>query len=233
MAVEQSSFKPKAIIFDLLTGLLDSWSVWDASTPSGTAEEGLRWRQQYLAITFGSTTYGPGSTYEEFVARAASESGIPSSAPAALLKNWSNLSAWPEVGDTLRRLRAKGYLLGVVTNCSKELGHAAVRNAEKAAEEAGGEGAGVWTFDAAITAEEAEWYKPALQAYHSILSLLADGSVRPEEVLFVAGSAGDVEGATKAGFRVVWNNHLGLERKGEVVPLREARSLDEALKDFL
>lgn len=228
-----SSTRPKIILFDLLTGLLDSWTVWDAATPSGTSAEGRKWRQQYLTVTYGSTTYGPGSTYEELVARAAAESRLPPSAPETLVKTWNSIKAWSEVGPVLRSLRAKGYLLGVVTNCSKEMGHAAVRNAEKSAEEAGDESEGSWRFDAAITAEETGWYKPSLQAYHAILPLLGDGNVKPEDVLFVAGSAGDVEGATKAGFRVVWNNHVGLERKGEVVPLREGRTLTEALTDFL
>ncbi|KAF2438568.1 HAD-like protein [Karstenula rhodostoma CBS 690.94] len=229
MTTPPSPPNPKAIIFDLLTGLLDSWTLWDASTPTGTSLEGRKWRKQYLEVTFGSTVYGPGSTYEELVARSAGESGLPNSAPEALLQNWKDLTAWPEVGRVLRALREKGYLLGVVTNCSKKLGHAAVRNAEKAAE---GAGEGTWKFDAAVTAEETGWYKPAVQAYHGILPLLGEG-VRPEDVLFVAGSAGDVVGATKAGFRVVWNNHVGLERKGDVLPLREGKSLDEALRDFL
>jgi 2-haloacid dehalogenase len=226
------AFRPKAIIFDLLTGLLDSWTIWDASTPTGTPAEGRKWRKQYLEATFGSTVYGPGSTYEELVARSAAESGLPSSAPETLLQNWKDLKAWPEVGRVLRELREKGYLLGIVTNCSKELGHVAVRNAEKAAEEVDSARERRWKFDAAITAEESGWYKPALQAYHRILPLLGK-DLKPEEVLFVAGSAGDVVGATKAEFRVVWNNHVGLEKKGDVLPLREGKSLDEALQDYL
>lgn len=55
----------------------------------------------------------------------------------------------------------------------------------------------------------------------------------PEEVLFVAGSSGDVGGAANAGMRVVWNNHIDLEPQGGAVPLREGKSLDEALADFL
>lgn len=228
MTAPDSPSRPKAIVFDLLTGLLDSWSIWDASTPTGTSLEGRKWRKQYLEVTFGSTVFAPGSTYEELVARSAVESGLPPSAPEALLRNWKNIEAWPEVGRALRELREKGYLLGVVTNCSKELGQQAVRIAEKAA----GDGDESWKFDAAVTAEETGWYKPALQAYHGILPLLGE-DVTPENVLFVAGSAGDVVGATKASFRVVWNNHVGLERKGDVLPLREGKSLNEALQDFL
>ena len=35
-----------AVIFDLLTGLMDSWSLWNAV--AGDAETGQRWRHHYL-----------------------------------------------------------------------------------------------------------------------------------------------------------------------------------------
>lgn len=54
-----------------------------------------------------------------------------------------------------------------------------------------------------------------------------------QDVLFVAGSSGDVVGAAEAGMRVVWNNHIGLNPKPGANPLREGKSLDEALVDFL
>jgi 2-haloacid dehalogenase len=57
--------------------------------------------------------------------------------------------------------------------------------------------------------------------------------MKPEDILFVAGSSGDVVGAADAGMRVVWNNHAGLAAKPGSKPLTEGRSLDEALKDFL
>jgi hypothetical protein len=52
-------------------------------------------------------------------------------------------------------------------------------------------------------------------------------------VLFVAGSSGDVVGAAAAGMKVVWNNHIGLEPITGGNPLREGKSLDEVLVDFL
>lgn len=215
-STDASGWRPKAIVFDLLTALLDSWTLWNASTPSGTSEEGRRWRARYLEITFGAGTYVP---YEDFVRQSACEVGLPESAPAALLRDWASLQAWPEVPGVLRDLKGKGYKLGVVTNCSKQLGHTA-------AGRAGGEG----LFDAVVTAEESGFYKPVRQAYEAILAAMG---LEARDVLFVAGSAGDVEGATNAGMKVVWHNKVGLAKKGEAVPLREGRTLDDALKDFL
>ncbi|TQV96795.1 hypothetical protein V2A60_000563 [Cordyceps javanica] len=216
-----ASWRPKVVIFDLLTALLDSWSLWNASTPSGTEEEGRRWRARYLEITFRQGAYAP---YESLMKQAAAEAGVAASAAEVLLSNWSSLEAWPEVFDVLRRLKAQGYRLGVVTNCSKALGNiAAVR--------AGTSGTGEQlVFDTVVTAEESGFYKPVKQAYDAILG---DMGVSADEALFVAGSAGDVQGATDAGMKVVWHNHVGLAAKGSAVPLRESRSLNDALKGFI
>lgn len=215
------SWRPKVIIFDLLTALLDSWTLWNASTPSGTEEEGRLWRARYLEITFQQGTY---ASYESLMKQAAADVGVASSAPEKLLRDWSKLEAWPEVFDVLQRLKAQGYKLGVVTNCSKELGNkAAVRAAtSKTGEQL--------AFDTVITAEESGFYKPVKQAYDAILAAMG---VDASEALFVAGSAGDVQGATNAGMKVVWHNHVGLAPKGSAVPLRESRSLDDALTGFI
>ncbi|KAM0351817.1 hypothetical protein ACHAPU_002329 [Fusarium lateritium] len=217
-------WRPKAIVFDLLTGLLNSWDIWDVSTPSKTHEEGGRWRQRYLEITFGTGIYKP---YEDLVKQAAAEVGLPASAPEALLKNWPEIKAWDEVPSVLQGLRAQGYKLGVITNCSKQMGHVAIHATERQASVGFDK---PFTFDATITAEESGFYKPVKEAYHSLLPQLG---VQPEDVLFVAGSAGDVGGATRAGMKVVWHNKIGLSKKGDAVPLRESKTLDDALSGFL
>ncbi|KAG9499626.1 hypothetical protein J7337_008085 [Fusarium musae] len=218
-----ADWQPKAIAFDLLTGLLNSWDLWDASTPSKTHQDGGRWRQRYLEITFGAGSYKP---YEDLVRQAAAEVGLPPSAPEALLKNWSSIKAWDEVPSVLQALKSQGYKLGVITNCSKHSGYIAIYGVEEQAS-AGYETP--FTFDAAVTAEESGFYKPVREAYHAILPMLG---VDAEDILFVAGSAGDVEGATEADMRVVWHNKIGLTKKGNAVPLRESRTLDDALKGY-
>jgi 2-haloacid dehalogenase len=131
----KSDWQPKAILFDLLTGLLDSWTLWNHAATS--PERGREWRARYLEITFGCGSYKP---YEDLVEQSAREVGLPSEAPATLLREWDSLKPWPEVEGVLKRLREKGYKLGVVTNCSRELG-------PRAAAKAG-------TFDVVLTAEE-------------------------------------------------------------------------------
>lgn len=220
---DSPSWQPKAIVFDLLTALLDSWSLWDASTPAASAAEGRPWRTRYLELTFSAGAYVP---YEELVKEAARCVGLPESAPTALLQNWETLQPWPEAGEVLQQLIRREYKIGVVTNCSRRLGHLAAQRAVDGVSDASKEN----FFDAVVTAEESGFYKPVQQAYKAILDRMG---VEAKDVLFVAGSAGDVEGATNAGMQVVWHNRVGLPRKGKAIPLREARTLIETLGDFL
>jgi 2-haloacid dehalogenase len=213
MTTPSSSWRPKAIIFDLLTALLDSWALWDASIASTSSIYARSWRIRYLELTFGTGAYVP---YEQLVHKAAQDVGLPDSAPRALLQNWGKLQPWPEAAQILEQLRFEGYKLGVVTNCSQSLGTIAAGI--------------VGDFDAVVTAEESGFYKPAREAYQAILTAMG---VQAQDVLFVAGSAGDVEGAANAGMKVVWHNKARLPRKGKSVPLREATSLDNALLGFL
>lgn len=223
MAAPGTDWQPKAIVFDLLTALLNSWDAWDRSTPSQTREEGHRWRARYLEITFGAGAYTPATAYEKLVRDAARDVGLPDSAPRALLEGWAQLEPWPEAGEVLRALRSRGFGLGVVTNCSAELGRAAVHGVETNV-------GGGFSFDAAVTAEDSGFYKPVRAAYEAVLGELG---VQAGDVLFVAGSAGDVQGATDAGMRVVWHNRVGLAKKGEAVPLREGKNLHDILDGFL
>ncbi|KAK2617013.1 hypothetical protein QQS21_000104 [Conoideocrella luteorostrata] len=218
-----SDWKPKVIIFDLLTALLNSWELWDASTPSGTPEEGAPWRAQYLKNTFSAGEYVP---YETMVKQAAREVGLPESSSEGVLGGWTGVQTWPGTGDVLQQLKTKGYRLGVLTNCSKKLGNIAAQRAAKAVP--GGDSQNV--FDAVVTAEESGFYKPRPEAYQAILKAMG---VEAKDALFVAGSAGDVQGAADAGMKVVWHNNAGLAKQGNVVPLKEGKTLNETLADFL
>ena len=206
------SEKPRAIVFDLLTALLDSWTVWDRA--AGSEADGRRWRARYLALTYGCGAYRP---YEDLVAEAAADAGLSPEAPARLHAAWDRLEPWPEVPEVLAALRARGILLGVATNCSLPLGRRAAARC------------GV-PFDAVVTSEEAGFYKPRPEPYRAVLAALG---VEAEEALFVAGSAADVPGAAGVGLRVVWHNRVGMPPRPGAVPLREARRLDAALAGFL
>jgi 2-haloacid dehalogenase len=43
--------KYEAVLFDLLTGLLDSWTLWNRT--AGSEKLGRLWRAEYLKLTYG------------------------------------------------------------------------------------------------------------------------------------------------------------------------------------
>lgn len=205
---EGSSIGPfEAVVFDLLTALIDSWSLWN--DVAGSAEDGMRWRKEYLRLTYGAGAYRP---YETIVAEAAEEAGIGKGAADALARRWGDLKAWPEARDVLTELDDRA-MLGIVTNCSIRLGHAAATSVFAG-------------FKVVVTAEEAGFYKPCRETYAKTLEMLGTD---PARTLFVAGSAADVPGASALGMPVYWHNRIGLPTVDDVSPTYEERSLDRLL----
>ena len=51
---------PKAMLFDLLTALIDSWTLWNSV--AGSEASGRRWRAEYLRLTYGCGAYVPYET---------------------------------------------------------------------------------------------------------------------------------------------------------------------------
>lgn len=185
-----------AVMFDLLTALLDSWSVWNRA--AGSPEEGLKWRRKYLELTYQAGAYRP---YEDIAREAARLAGTPAGAAERLVAYWGTIVPWPEAREVLPVLQAR-VPLAIATNCSIVLGR-------KAAQLAG------VPFKAVVTAEEAGFYKPRPEPYQRALQLLGTA---PERTLFVAGSAADVPGARGAGMPVYWHNRMGLAPVGDAVP---------------
>src|SRR5258708_29574936 len=166
------------VLFDLLTALLDSWTLWNNVT--GSPEPGREWRAAYLRRTYETGAYRP---YEVLVAEAAAEVGLSPTLASQLAARYGELEPWPEVREVLGALRRDGVALGVVTNCSEELGAKAVACT------------GV-EFDVVVTAERAGYYKPDPRPYQMALDEL---KVAVSRCLFVAGSAPDLFGTRKMG----------------------------------
>lgn len=196
----------EAVVFDLLTALLDSWSVWNRA--AGSEADGLRWRRAYLKLTYGCGAYRP---YEDLVRESAAEAGVATSAPDALSAQWGMLRPWPEVRRVLSDLIAHDVPLGVVTNCSITLGR-------QAAERVG------VPFAVVVTAEEVSYYKPRPEPYRAVLNRLGTD---PARTLFVAGSPADIPGAAGVGMPVFWHNRAKLPLVAdEARPLLIADTLD-------
>ncbi len=187
---------PRAVLFDLLTALLDSWTLWDSVARS--EEKGRAWRAEYLRLTYGSGVYVP---YEDLIRTAARTAGLPDGAPQALEDRWQGLEAWSGVQEVLDRLVGRTKL-AVVTNCSKRLGLLAAARLNT-------------RWDCVVTAEEAGYYKPNLRPYRLALERLG---VAASDAAFVAGSGYDLIGTSAAGLRTYWHNRVGLERPADAPP---------------
>jgi 2-haloacid dehalogenase len=196
-----------AVLFDLLTGLIDSWTLWNRV--AGNEADGRRWRAAYLERTYRTGAY---RDYLTLVAEAANEAGLSPGRAAELAARYGELQPWPEAREVLDELRRQGLALGVVTNCSEELGAKAVA------------GTGI-AFD--VTAERAGYYKPDPQPYRMALAELGVGAGR---CLFVAGSGYDLFGTERVGLAAYWHNRLGIAAPpGAPEPIAQHRSLEPLL----
>lgn len=198
-----------AVLFDLLTALLDSWSLWNAI--AGGAESGRRWRAEYLRITYQTGAY---RAYEDLVAEAAAVVGLRRGLAAELASRYSELQPWPDAKETLGTLAAAGVPLGIVTNCSERLGRIAADCLEV-------------DLAVIVTAERAGFYKPDPRPYRLALEEL---KVAPEHCLFVAGSAYDLVGTAKVGLPTYWHDRIGMAApEGVPAPLSHESSLKPLL----
>ena len=193
-----------AVLFDLLTALLDSWTLWD--DVAGARDAGRAWRAAYLKLTYGCGAY---RSYEALVREAAEETGLGAAKAELLAARWDELQPWDDAREFLSRIDVP---VGVVTNCSEALGRRAALRV------------GV-PFRVVVTSERAGFYKPDPHPYRLALAELG---LPPQRVLFVAGSAFDLLGTAAVGLDTLWHNRAGLPRPERApAPLAERRTLRE------
>jgi 2-haloalkanoic acid dehalogenase type II len=198
-----------AVLFDLLTALVDSGALWNRIAANDT--DGGRWRAAYLRLTYSLGRY---RAYETVVAEAAEAVGLPRSLADDLTAGYGTLEPWPEAPYVLQVL-GSALPLGIVTNCSERLGRIA-------AARTGGD------FTVVVTAERAGFYKPHPQPYQLALDALR---TTPERCLFVAGSPYDLFGTSKLGLPTYWHDRTGTTAPPDTPPpLWHEKSLKPVLK---
>lgn len=201
-----------AILFDLLTALIDSWSLWNRV--AGGEPAGRAWRAEYLRLTYGCGAYRP---YETLVREAALASGLTAAHAERLEAQWDSLQPWDDAVALLAAL-APRYRLGVVTNCSERLGRRAAARLQV-------------PFDVIVTSERAGHYKPDPAPYRLALH---DLGLPAERVLFVAGSGYDLFGTAAVGMTTLWHNRVGLATpEGAPPPAAQSRALRPMVEDYL
>jgi len=194
-----------AVLFDLLTALLDSWTLWN--TVAGSEEAGRRWRAEYLRITYATGHYRP---YEQLVGEAVQAVSLSRDLAIELAARYGEIAPWPEAVRVLTELRADGIALGVVTNCSEVLGRLAASRLPL-------------PFDVLVTAERAGRYKPDPLPYRLAVEELGCDASR---CLFVAGSAYDLFGTARVGLPTWWHDRIGMTPPPDApLPIAHHRTL--------
>lgn len=116
-----------------------------------------------------------------------------------LMDLYLTLSAFPEVPDTLRRLKEAGFVTAILSNGSPAMLDAAVR------------GAGLQPLlDAVLSADAVQVFKTHPRVYDYALQQLG---VRADQVSFQSSNAWDAYAASAYGMRVVWCNRYGQRRE--------------------
>jgi 2-haloacid dehalogenase len=133
---------------------------------------------------------------------------------ARLMDLYLTLSAFPEVPDTLRRLKEAGFVTAILSNGSPAMLDAAVR------------GAGLQNLlDAVLSADAVQVFKTHPRVYDYALQQLGVGA---EQVSFQSANAWDAHAASAYGMRVVWCNRYGQRRERlPGTPDHEVKSLAE------
>ena len=131
-----------------------------------------------------------------------------------LMDLYRTLSAFPEVPDTLRRLKEAGFVTAILSNGSPAMLNAVVR------------GAGLHDLlDAVLSADAVQVFKTHPRVYDYALQQLG---VRADQVSFQSSNAWDAYAASAYGMRVVWCNRYG-QRPERLpgAPDHEVKSLAE------
>jgi 2-haloalkanoic acid dehalogenase type II len=189
-----------AIGFDLLTALLDTWSLWKAVARD--PDLGMRWHAASQAMLRGK----PYRPFEGIVRDSAREVGVTDAQADEMLRRWGEFEPWPDTPEVLAQLAGRRCF--IVTNCSERLAALAARKAG--------------AFELVMTAERAGAYKPDPRPYRAALEVL---SLAAGRVLFVAGSAHDVGGASRVGMDVYWANRGGVPAPSDAAAVMEAPDL--------
>lgn len=194
----------QAIVFDLYGTLYDVHSVArlcdDLYPARGDALSRL-WRQKQLEYTWLRSLMGLYVNFETVTEDALRHScahlGLPLDAVTEqrLSDAYLRLNPFPDTPLALRRLKAAGLPLGILSNGS----HYSI---EQVVSNSGLNRA----FDHLISVEEVKVFKPDNRVY--ALAEQQMGYAR-EEILFVSSNAWDASGAAHFGFPVCWINRQG------------------------
>lgn len=188
----------KALVFDAYGTLFDVASIEGALRqhyPEQAAAIAPIWRQKQLAYTWLRTLMG---RYKDFYALTedalryalqANDCPEDEARIRPLMAAYYRLSAYPDVKPALGQLKGD-YALAILSNANPSLLQRAVLHNDLE-----------FAFDALISADELQAYKPTPAVYGLAAQHL---QLPPETILFVSANTWDIAGAKSAGLATAW-----------------------------
>jgi 2-haloacid dehalogenase len=168
--------------------------------PGKGAELGKAWRTRQFEYAWLRTVAGRYADFwqvtEDALVFAARDLmlDLDSHRRTRLMSVYLELKAWPDVPQALKSLKASGIRLALLSNFSKGMMEAGIKNS-------GLDG----LFAQLLTTDEVRQFKPAPRAYQMAVDALG---LKREAIAFAALAGWDASGAKWFGFPTVWVNRL-------------------------
>ena len=126
------------------------------------------------------------------------------------------LQTFPEVKDTLKKLRENKYKLAILSNGTPSLlNELVISNNLKD------------FFDDILSVEEVETYKPHSKVYNIPIKKY---QIKKNQVLYLSANSWDVSGAGNYGYNVIWvNRNKNIFDELDYKPKNEIKSLNELM----
>ena len=217
----------KAIAFDAYGTLFDVYSIGVLAEdlfPGKGAQLATIWRDKQIEYTRVRTLSDKYANFWQVTVDALTYSceflnlDLTEASRDRLMRQYAELSAFPENVEQLMRLREAGITLSVLSNGTPWM-------LEQAMEASGL----AEYFEHVLSVESVKRFKTAPEAYQMGPDALGS---KATNILFVSSNCWDICGATWFGYRTIWLNRYGLplDRLG-VKPHRIGSSLQD-VADF-
>ena len=141
---------------------------------------------------------------------------IDTSMKKQLLDLYKILQTFPEVKDTLKKLKENKYKLAILSNGTPSLlNELVISNNLKD------------FFDDVLSIEEVETYKPHSKVYNIPIKKY---QIKKNQVLYLSANSWDVSGAGNYGYNVIWvNRNKNIFDELDYKPKNEIKSLNELM----
>jgi len=213
----------KAIIFDAYGTLFDVNSAAEkCKSRIGDKWEGFAnyWRKTQLEYTWLRSLMGRHKDFwqitEDSLDKSMQAFNIDASMKNELLDLYKILSPYPEVKETLEKLKEKKYKLAILSNGTPALLNELVKSN------------GLQNlFDNIFSIEEVKIYKPSSKVYDMPIKKY---NIKKKEVAFLSANTWDVSGGGNYGFSSVWvNRNNNIFDNLDYTPNNEISGLNQLL----